>query len=188
MPYTRKGYPSCMDGIRSSSGNSPISRSLHTRNYFKNGWSPIFGLETKKYRRLSLIRHVGLNIGANSKGQRRKLDRKAIWKTLYRFFNLDSPSEALGFPILKALRFDFVDWRLGKSDTDSIRVKIIEEIVQELRVSGGLAQLMIVGMQQEDSLFDLKQGLPKAGGCFQVFKERAGAYVEVSEELSVRLY
>ncbi|KAK3178897.1 hypothetical protein OEA41_001034 [Lepraria neglecta] len=47
----------------------------------ENGWKPVFGLETKEYGRLSLIRPVGLNIGANSKGQRRKLDRKAIWET-----------------------------------------------------------------------------------------------------------
>ena len=78
-----------------------------------------------------------------------------------------------------------MDWRLRKSDTDSIRVEIIEEIVRKLRVSGGLAQLMIVGMKQEGNLFHLKQGLLKAGDFSKY--ERAGAYGEVSEELSVGL-
>lgn len=54
-------------------------------------------------------------------------------------------------------------------------------------MSGGLAQLMIVGMKQEGNLFDLKQGLLRAVGCYQVFEERVGPYIEVSEELSVGL-
>ena len=153
----------------------------------RNGFKTVFGLETQKYGRLSLVRNVGLNIGVGHKCRRAKLDRKAIWNTWYRFFNSDSPFEPLGFPLLKSLRLDFAEWRLGQFEIDGIRVEIIEAIIRKLRVSDGLAELMIIGMKQEQNLFDLKHGLVKTGGQFRGFEEAGGEYVEVTQDLSAGL-
>lgn len=148
-----------------------------------------FGFEDTKYGRLTLIRKLGLNIGKTANYEHHlPLDRKHLWDKWDSLFDRDHSINALGFPTLKSLTLNFSHWQLGVTDEHEIRQEVIRAIVEKLRDSGGLSCLWVIGMRQEQNLFDLKQGLVKAGGTFKVGEERDSKVVDVTEELGHRLH
>lgn len=65
---------------------------------------------------------------------------------------------------------------------------IIRAIVRKMGKSGGLSKLQLVGMREEQNIYDLKQGLIKPGGRLWVYDiDRDGRSIDVTEQLSDRL-
>lgn len=128
------------------------------------------------------MRDVALTIGVTEEYERRNLDRRQIWANWHSFFDPECRIEPSGFPMITNMFLDFRDWKLGPLEIDAIRPKIIKTIVEKLRESGGLTNLAISGMKQEQNLYDLKQGLVRPGGRFQVFGLDQGKHIDVTKD------
>ncbi|KAK3178895.1 hypothetical protein OEA41_001032 [Lepraria neglecta] len=137
-----------------------------------------FATQPAIYGRNSMVRLAYLKISALDGRFYRDVDKENdhIWSEWRDFFTSEILYRPMGFPALERLVLDFTDWRLTAAESSALTV---QPIVDKLRESGGLKELMIKGIREKQTLLDLKRGLLNEGGRFIVYDERNEKVVDL---------